>query len=321
MALSKKSWTGVAREATPGAAATNPTLFVPTKSKVQNKTKFVYLDEDRNTRDANNDRVATTRMASGSLDGALYLDTAPYFFLAFMGGVVSSQPDSVNAPTAYEHDLTLADNPPTLTIFKGYDTVRSYYWAYAAVSKIKVKFSAEGKVLEYSTDFDAQFKTNYTGGQTPAYTNTPKALPGYAPTIKFATVQSQDVEDFELDLEQKITLFYPAAGSRSFAKVYYGERKASLSYTARFDADTDFEARFVSETDQALDITFLGPNLGGTVVSTFNLNFPIVGTDDADIDTSKDFVAVKYKGTARPGSAVNSLFTAKFINKITSYNS
>lgn len=321
-AISKLSWTGVAREASAGSAAATPTIYVPTKSKFQQKTKYVYLNEERATRDGNNRRVGTVRMASGSLQGSVYLESIPYFLLGFMGAVTSTQPDAGGAPTAYQHALALADVPPALTLFKGYDH-HGYYFAYSVVNKLKLKWAADGKVLEYDAASESQYGVKIGAGyatMTPDYTKEGTAFGGYAPTIKIDTVASDIIEEVELDLEQKTTLFYTSRGNRAFYKVDFGERTGKLTFSARFD-DVTFADAFDAEADHAFNVKFSGNSLGGSVTEEFSLDFPIIGYDDMEVDTSKDGIMVKASATARPGSTKNSLFTAKVINSTSSYAS
>jgi hypothetical protein len=148
--ISKLAWTGVARESAPGTAASTPTMYIPVKKSTwERKTKMVYMSEERATRDGNNRRKATVRMSAGDVAGEVYLQTIPYILLGFMGGVASTQPDSGNAPTAYSHALTLADVPPGLTFFKGFDHT-GQSMAYSAISKLKLKFDANAKTFEWA---------------------------------------------------------------------------------------------------------------------------------------------------------------------------
>lgn len=321
--ISKLAWTGVAREASPGSAATTPTLYIPVKKSTwTRKTKIVYQSEERATRDGNNRRVPTVRMTNGELSGDIYINTIPYILLGFMGGVTSTQPDNINAASAYSHALSLADVPPGLTFFKGLDHT-GLSMAYSAVSKLKIKFDANAKLLEFDASIESQYGTKITGGtftaMVPTYGDV-QAFAGYAPTVKIDTVASDVVENMEIDLEQKIELSYTARGNRGFYKIDYGERTAKINMQARFD-DFSFEDAFDAEADHALNIEFDGANLGGAVVEKFVLDFPIFGYDEVDIDQSKPAQSAKIKATARPGSTKNSLFTATVVNEVASYAS
>jgi hypothetical protein len=321
-AISKLAWTGVARESVSGTGISTPTKYIPVKSKFQHKTKYVYLDEERNTRDGNNRRIGTVRASSGTLQGAVYLDTIPYLLLGFMGAVTSTQPDAVNAPTAYSHALSLADTPPSLTLFKGYDHT-GYTYVYSVVNKLKLKWSADGKVLEHDTNVESQYGTKISGGSfsgmTPTY-GTDTAFGGYSPTIKIDTVATNLIEEMEIELDQKITLFYTSRGNRAFYKVDFGERTAKVNFTARFD-DATFMDAFDAEADHALNVKFTGNNFYTAIDEAIILNFPIVGYDEMEVDTSKDGILVKCKATPRPGTTKNSLFTATVVNTVSSYAS
>lgn len=320
--ISKLSWTGIARESVAGTAISTPTMYVPVKSKFESKTKYVYRDEDRATRDGNNRRIGSVRMASIDLSGAVYLTNIPYYLLAFMGGVTSTQPDSVGAPTAYQHALALVDQPPSFTLFKGFDHT-GYYYAYSVSPKFKLHWAADNKALEFESAFEGQYRVKIGSGaytaMTPTYAEG-TMIAGYAPTIKRNGSPVTDIEDIEIEVEQKITLYYSSRGNRGFLKADFGERKASVKFTGRFDDATSAD-QFDNETDDAIIVEFLGANLGGTVVEKLNMTFPVVGYDAIVIDQSKEAQLVKYTGVPRPGATKNSLFTATVVNTTASYAS
>ena len=95
----RNNGSGVLTEATSGTAKTAPTVYHPAKSKFSNKTKMVYLDEERGTRDGNYGRVSTVQQSKGTITGPWYNDTSPYFLYAFMGTDTASQPNAGTAPT------------------------------------------------------------------------------------------------------------------------------------------------------------------------------------------------------------------------------
>lgn len=323
--ISKLVWTGVAKESAPGTAAASPTLYIPVDSTWTRKTKYVYAAEERGTRDGNNRRVGTVRMSSGDLKGSLYLNSFPYLLYGFMGTMAAAtQPDSVNAATAYQHDLTLADVPPGLTFFKGYDNA-GYYFAYSTVNKIKLSFTADGKLLEHASSVESQYGVQVASGSTYNAMNDPvyedsDPLAGYAPTLTVGGSAATDISTMDIELDQKITLYYSARGNRGFLKADYDERTAKISFTARFD-DTTWVAKEENDTREAILIEFDGKNLGGTVTEKFTMNFPIVAYDQVDVDTSGEAILVKAQCTAMPGSSKNSLFTASFINTTAAYTS
>lgn len=319
MAISKKQWLAVAREATAGTAQSAPTLYVPGKAKFKNVKKRIYTPEDRGTRDANYNVVDGVRHGEGELTGNWYNDSAPYFLLAFMGADNATQPNAGTAPTVWSHALSCADIPLPLDLWKSYDAT-VYSLVYHAVKKIKLKWSAADKALEYTVSTQGRaFNKIASPAFTPTYS---AALPfaGYTPTINLNASPSQDVEEMEIDLEQKIELWYPSAGSADFATIYYGERTAKIDYTARFDNDTNFVKYTTSPgTDDHINVVFTGPIIASTYAQSFTLDFPIVGYDDIEHDDSKDNIKIKAKCTARPGNTPNSLFSATVQNTISSY--
>lgn len=322
--IAKLTWTGVAIETPTGTAAAAPTMYIPvTKSKWQRKTKYVYSKEERGTRDINNVRKGTTRMSTGSLQGDVYISSLPYLLYLHMGGIASTQPDAAQAPTAYSHALTLVDQPPSGTFFKGYDH-SGYYFAYSVVDKIKIKFAADGKLLEHDTSVQSQYGVKVTGA---AYTamNVPDyedydSFAGYAPTIKLNNTASDIVSEMDLELSQKISLYYSSRGNRGFYKIDFGDREAKLSFKARFD-DTSWEDKEENDTRDHINIEFDGALIGGTTSEKIVFDFPIVGYDEIQVNTDKEAIEVDAKCTVIPGATKNSLYTATVVNTVTSYAS
>jgi hypothetical protein len=322
MAISKKSFMGVAREATPGTAATAPTLYVPTKSTTKAKKKVEYLDEERGDRNANYDSVDTIRWGEWDMKGNFYHDSMLYFLIAAMGGDTASQPDAGGAPTAWKHTVGLADIPPALTLFKNYDAAL-YYHPYSVVEKFSFKFTSDGKLLEFDCSGKSLWPTKYTGSTlTPSF-STVKPFAGYAPTITLTSGATTDIDEFEVSFEQKITLWNPANGQPDWVTAYYGERKASLSFTARFDADALYNTYYMGGTDDTCTIDFVGALIGGSVHQELNIQLPVVHYDEMDHDLGKDNVLIKAKGTVKAtgAGAGNNLIKLFAVNTVTSYAS
>ena len=436
MAISKKTWLGVAREATAGTMQAAPTLFTPASVKFKNVKKRIYFQEDRNTRDGNNSVVDGTRHSEGEISGAWYNDTSVYFLLAFMGADSASQPAVGTDPTVWQHALSLTDNPLPLDFWLGYDSDDlgfGYNMAYNVIKSIKIKWQAgeAAKAFEITSSTLGQPFTKITSGFPPvpalpvpttagtggtvlagtykvqvayvtatgesapstqasivtvgststitipspaassgatgwyAYVSqaggsaltrqqpsgspstigtaltltapptstgaapqvsliptysTLNPLPGYAPLISLSSVQSNDIEEFEIDLEQKYTLFSPSNGSPAWVTAYPGERTAKVSFTARFDTDALYQKYAVNTgIDDSLVITVNGPIISHAYTQQLILDFPLLGYDDMEQDTSKDNIQLKVKATPRPGPNANSLFTASVQNTIASY--
>lgn len=321
MSLSKRQWLGVATESAPGTARTTPTLFHPCKAKFSNKTKMVYLNEERGTRDGNYSRVSTVQASKGQIQGPWYNDTSPYFLIAFMGIDTPSQPNAGSDPTVWLHSLTLGDansTMPALDCWKSLDYA-TYVFSYTVVEKVQIKFAADNKLLEADFDTQGQYGTKMSSPPTPTYSG---LLPfaGYTPTIQIDTVTNSDVEDMTITLDQKVTLFYSAAGSRQFVTAYFGERTAKLEGTLRFDNDTFYNYFLTGQdTFHHWNVAFTGPLIAGTYHQSLTLDFPIVGFDDMEFETGKDNVTVKFNATAMPGTTADSLMTAQVQNTIASY--
>jgi len=319
--ISKKSWTGIAVETTPGTAVLVPTKFHPCTSKVSNQKKFIYLSEQRGSRDANTKRKASVRAASGEITGTFYLDTSPYLLLGFMGFDTVSQPDATNAPTAYTHALTLVDTPPKMTFTKGYD-VAGYYAAFSAVEKISYTWAADNKLLEETVSFQSRYmqrmsSAQFTAAGTPTYST--DALPGngsilagYMPTLKFDGIASSTVEDMTVEMSQTLTLFYAINGSKDFVKIFYGDRDAKINFTASFDDPTVNWDKYDQEVDQHISVEFLGAPFNNiqtisipsaTTAGNFTLSYKGQTTGNISWNAANTAVATALTGLSTIGAA------------------
>ena len=97
---------------------------------------------------------------------------------------------------------------------------------------------------------------------------------------------------------QKVTLFYPANGSRQFATVYFGERTAKLEGTVRFDNDTFYNYFLTGmDTFHHFNVAFSGPVIFRTYHQSLTLDFPIVAFDEQEFETGKDNITTKFTAT------------------------
>lgn len=279
MAISKKAWTGNAREVTPGTAVTVPARFLPTKTVFKGGKKREYLNEERGDRNANYGVVDSVRQSSVEMKGPYYNDVSPTIFWAGMGLPSTSQPNATNAPNVYQHAFQLQDIPPNYTIHRNLDAV-AYYVPYAGLEKFTLHFVADGKLLEIDGHFLGLYAQPLVSPPTPSY-STLLPFAGYAPTIKFSdNVVSQDVSDLQIEYDQKITLWYPANGTQDFVTMYYGERHIKVDFTARFDNVTIYN-RWRNNVMDSLLLDIQGPvlakfqtvTLGGPSAGNFTLSY------------------------------------------------
>ena len=229
MGISKKTWTGVAKEATPGTAITPPTRYIPTKTVFKGGKKREFLNEERGDRNANYGVVDSVRQSSVEMKGPWYNDACPPILWAGMGLPSTASPIA----TVFKHTFQLQDVPPSYTIARSLDSV-AYYVPYGVLEKFGLSFVADGKLLEFSGNFLGLFAQVYTSPPAPSY-STLLPFAGYAPTISTSAGVSSDIIEMNIDFEQKITLWYPANGTQDFITVYFGERKFTFGFTARFD--------------------------------------------------------------------------------------
>jgi hypothetical protein len=273
MAISKKTWTGNAKETTPGTAITTPVRYIPTKTVFKGGKKRVYLNEERGDRNANYGVVDSVRQSSISMKGPWYNDVHPTILWAGLGLPTTSQPDATNVPTVYKHTIQLQDIPPSYTTHRSFD-FQGYYVPYSVLEKWDLDFTADGKLLECDASYLGLFAQPFTPG-APTY-STLLPFAGYAPTIKLVDgAVSNDIEEMKFEYAQKIGLWYPANGSPDFVTVYFGERTMKVSFTARFDSTTIYN-RWRNNTNDSLTFDVQGQALGKTFLVT--LGSPSAGT-------------------------------------------
>jgi len=325
MAISKKSSLGIAKETTAYTAMATVSQYLPTKSIVKGGWKPEYLNEERGDRNANYGVVLTTRQGDGDPKGPWYNDTSGYWLYGFMGTDTVTQPDATHVPTVYKHTLTFADTPPTFTLFKSYDAV-VHQMPGSVVEKVVLKFSAEGKVLECDATVKGIYPTVFGGTYTPTF-STVKPIPGYAPTIVLTNGASSDITEWTLTIEQKVTPWFGAGGSPDLIRWDFGERKATLEFTARFDVPANvFDVWRLGNTD-VCHITFQGAliaNSGGSgtppntnYYQVLDINIGTISYDQIEPKLDKDNVTLTAKATVIPTSGA--IFTSYIQNTLAAY--
>jgi hypothetical protein len=329
MAISKKAWTGNAREVTPGTAITVPARYIPTKTVFKGGKKREYLNEERGTRDGNYGVVDSVRQSAIEMKGPYYNDVSPTVLWAGMGLPSSAQVDATNAPTVYKHTFQLQDIPPSYTIHRNLDAI-AYYIPYSVLEKWSLHFVADGKLLELDANFLGLYAQVLASPPTPTY-STLLPFAGYAPTVKFIdNVLSNDVIDLQIDFDQKVTLWYPANGSQDFVTVYFGERTMKVDFTARFDNTTIYN-RWRNNTMDALTFDVQGPaigkenvvSLGSPTSGTFTLTYNGATTSGIAYNAAASAVQSALTGLSTVGSSNATVtgsaggpYTVSFLNNL-----
>ena len=316
MGISKKAWTGNAKEATPGTGIVTPSRYIPAKTTFKGGKKREYLNEERGDRNGNYGVVDSVRQSSVDMKGPYYNDVSPTILWAGMGLPVTTQPDNVGNPTVYKHTFQLQDVPPSYTIHRNLDTV-AYYVPYSVLEKFTLHFTADGKLMEIDGTFLGLYAQPLASPPTPTY-STLLPFAGYAPTIKFIDgAVSADVSDMQIDFAQKVTLWYPANGTQDFVAVYFGERTMKVDFTARFDNTTIYD-RWRNNTNDSITLDVKGPLISGTFNQELNMVLPNISYDSVEHDLGKDNVMIKAKATAIVPSG-SPLITGFVQNSVTSY--
>lgn len=303
MAISKKTWTGTAREATPGTAITVPTLYIPTKTVFKGGKKREYLNEERGDRNANYGVVDSVRQSSVEMKGPWYNDASAIMLWAGLGAPSSA----VVVSPVVKHTFQLQDVPPSYTISRSLDAV-TYYVPYGVLEKWALHFVADGKLLEVDSNWLGLYAQKNLTPPTPTY-STVLPFAGYAPTITTSAGVSTDIIDMQIDYEQKITLWYPANGTQDFITVYYGERKFAFNFTARFDNDSLYNL-WRNNTLDNLTFDVKGPfilnqftvSLGAPTAGTFTLTYKGQTTAGIAFNATAATVATALTGLSSVGA-------------------
>ncbi len=323
MAISKKTWLGLAVESSPGTAVTVPVRYVPCKSTFKGIQKPEYTEEDRNSRDKNFTAVYGPRSAEFTIKGDWYNDASVPFLFGAMGASADSQPNSVNCPTVYKHALTMADVCPVFTLAKYYQT-QAYYFSYSAVSKWGLKFSGESKNIENDVTLMGRFPQVLASPPSPVFTAIPP-FAGYAPTITLGSLgTTSDILDVDIEFTQKLDPWTPPAGSPDFVTLYFGEREATVSFTARFDVSTLYQNYWMTPTQDSFSFDVKGALIASYSGTNYNqefyLDFPTINYDSMEVDEGKVNLLVKAKATAIASPTLaTQLMSAWITNTVASY--
>lgn len=304
MSISKKTWTGTAKESTPGTAITVPTLYHPTKTTFKGTKKREFLNEERGDRNANYGVVDSIRQSAIETNGPFYVDTSPVVMWAGMGLPSTASPTS----GVYKHSFQLQDVPPSYTIVRSFDAV-VYYVPYSVVEKFDISFQADGKLLEVKGSWVGMYAQKLSSPPTPTY-STVLPFAGYAPTITTSAGVSNDIIDMTISYAQKVALWYPANGSQDYLTAYFGERSFTVDFTARFDNDNLYQL-FRTNTNDNLTLDVQGGNivtmvaLGSPSAGNFTLSYNGATTGNISYNAPSTAVATALQGLPTINSASN----------------
>lgn len=251
-------------------------MYIPTKAVFKGGKKREYLNEERGSRDKDYGVVDSVRQSSIEMKGPYYNDVSPVMLWAMLGLPTDSSP---NIGT-YKHTFPtpLANIPPSYSIHRNLDA-RAYSIPYGVEEKWTLHYTVDGKLLELDSNWLGMFAQIYASPPIPTY-STVLPMAGYAPVIKFSDgVASNDVSDLQIEMSQKITLWYGGNNSQDFVTVYFGERSIAVDLTARFDNDTLYQRWRLNSMDsltfdvQGALINNYTVSLGSPTAGTFTLTF------------------------------------------------
>jgi len=288
ISISKRAWSGTAKETTPGVAVLPPTRYLPTKTTFKGAKKRNYMNEERGNRDMNYGVVDSVRQSSVDMAGPWYNDTSPVHFWAAWG-----LPTTTTITTnVYKHTFLVTDPPPTYTIVRSLDAV-TYYVPFSTLASWKLSLVSDGGLLSMDANYIGLYAQKYASPPSPTF-STVLPFNGYAGKITTQTGLSTDIADLEISYSQKVALWYPTNGTADFIQTYVGEREAKLGFTIRFDNDTMYNY-WRNNLFDTLTFDIQGPG----VTNIYTLALPATVTGGT--------FSLSYKGQTYASIAYNAL--------------
>lgn len=260
-------------------------------------------------------RVETTKKAVGALE----VDAQTKGMSRLLEAALGSGVATLVAGSTYQHNYTLADVPPSLTVQKSVPradgTIDPY--TYAGVMVAGWQFTAANDdIAKFSFDFDARSMDTARAFDALTYPTTPNLYHfgqaaitvGGAVTVPTATAlatggtAATDVRDFSLSVNNNLAVDrfnYGASGLK--AKPTVGLREITGSFTAEYSATT-YRAAFVADTDLAITVTLTSSEALSTGTATLQITLPIVRLESAiPVANNGDLVTVEHSFTVLDG--------------------
>jgi len=302
---------GFKKEAVPGAAEETVNLFfASTKFNVFQKPGVIEREARINT-------LATLPAKKGLLTPQGSVETElvaalPHPFYWALGNVSSSQPDATNAPTVYQHLITLlaSGELPSLTV-EGDKVDVQRKQAGAKINGLELSCAA-GELATLTFDWLAKTHDDSpTLTSTPAYQLTPLTFEGAYITINETPSTLVENVTLKIDngLEQKHIL-----GDSRLPGVVRREKVPKITGKLVFIDYPDEEyTKLVNATTFALVLRFRGEVISGTYYNQLEITLPAAqyteGLEpdvegDAVITAEGDFEAVYDSETAKMISIV-----------------
>lgn len=286
---------GLSKEANRGTPETAPRLWLPTEQGGSWMPKFKDMEtnETRGSRTKPTQRRQGYRYYEAKKKGVVYDDMALPLFLSTFGKYTTSQPDVVNAATAYQYDITLEEKPTlTFTAFEDFwqedDETDVYTWA--VVNKLDLKFNMDS-FLTWDADWMATKHSKLTGARpATSYTDTP-AYAGFEASVTRNGVTFELLTDSDWSISNGYAPFKGSDGTREATRLMAGDFMVAGKATI-LGSRADWEY-LESDPNEPWVFTWTGALLGGTTHRQIKLTLPKVGYKSYAKDDSKTEVMLK----------------------------
>lgn len=258
---------GVAEESTYGTIVTPSRFYEPRSEGLKMEQERIESDALRSgTRVLRSDRWAVgKKTVEGDIELDLLTKGAGLLFKHMFGGIASSQPDAVGAPTVWKHSFTPGDFPVGLTVQVGRPdnsgTVRPFTYSGCRVSEWELSASVD-EIAKLSVSLLGQNEDTATALATASYpsgaalftfTHATLTVGGTAVDVKDVTLTGSNGLADERYFCGSVLRKTPLEADR---RTYEGE------CTAEF-GDLTLYNRFVSGSEAALVLLFEGATISG----------------------------------------------------------
>jgi hypothetical protein len=260
-------------------------------------------------------RVTTTSQAEGSLE----IDAQTKGMARLLEAALGTGTSTLVSGTTYQHNYTLGDTPPALTIQKSVPrvdgTIDPYTFAGCMVSGWELNV-ANDDIAKFNFDFDIRSMDTARAFDALTYPTTPSLYHfgqaaitiGGAVTVPTSTAlgtggtAATDVRDFSLSVNNNLTtdrFNYGASGLK--AKPSVGMREITGSFTAEYAATT-YRAAYVADTDLAITVTLTSAEALSSGFATLQVVLPICRLESAvPVANNGDLVTVEHSFTVLDG--------------------
>ena len=228
--------------------------------------------------------ILNTKVGAGaiSLEGDVEFDAHYDGWLKLakhaMGTVTTTQPDVTNAPTAYNHQFTIADTLPTgLTVEIFRDNAqfttepnKSFLYKGCKVNSMQLSCGVD-EILKVTCGLVGQDEGR-VAKSTDSYNTARFAM--YHQGVVLWNGEDIEVSQFSVTVDNQYAA-RPKLGSQ-FTREYLPDQKIAVSgsLTAEFSSWNQYDD-FINTTEREMIATFTGPTIAGSITYLIKLTMPI----------------------------------------------